>query len=302
MGRSDLVFGIGTSLSGAFGPPVPPEKNIVLCNVGEYDVNLYHKISHAVIGDAKLVLRQLIDEVKTQTNGAGLKSNKKLADEIAKEKQLQMKEWLPKLLSNEKPINPYRVIWDMMQTFDRTNTIITHEAGSPREQLTAIWESLVPRSYLGWGHTTNLGFSWGAAMAAKLMWPEKLSVSWIGDAAMGHNAMEMETAFREKLPILTIVSNNSGYAVYGPKETSNLGALEPKMVSPSSEISYATVAEGLGWYAERVDEPDEIIPAFKRSIKKVNAGRPAMVEVITSFEPARVSASIPEGYWTGKLS
>ncbi|MFX0093622.1 MAG: thiamine pyrophosphate-dependent enzyme, partial [Candidatus Hodarchaeota archaeon] len=181
-----------------------------------------------------------------------------VSEEIAKEKELQLKEWLPKLTSNEKPINPYRVIWDMMHTFDRENLVITHESGNPREQLTAIWESIVPGSYMGWGHTTNLGFSWGAAMAAKIMWPEKLCVNWVGDAAMGHNAIEVETALRERLPILTVVSNNSGYAIYGPKERSGL----PKtleVVSPSAAISYAIVAEGLGCYGERVEEPDEVI-------------------------------------------
>lgn len=300
MGRADLVFGIGTSLSGSFGPPVPPGKAIVLCNIGEYDVNLFHKVKHVVIGDAKLVLRQLVEEVKKQTNGRGRPRNLELENEIAREKELQLKTWLPKLTSNEKPINPYRVIWDMMHTFDRNNLIITHESGNPREQLTAFWESILPRSYLGWGQTTNLGFSWGAMMAAKLMYPEKLCVNWLGDAAMGHNAEDIETALREKLPILAIVSNNSGYAIYGSKEKTSL----PKgldVVSPSSVISYAVMAEGLGCYGERVEDPDEIIPALRRGIKEVKAGKPALIEVITSFETATVSNRIPAGNQPGRV-
>jgi thiamine pyrophosphate-dependent acetolactate synthase large subunit-like protein len=300
MGRADLVFGIGTSLSGAHGTPIPLGKKIVLCNIGEYDVNMYQRANHAVIGDAKLVLRQLIEEVKKQTNGAGVKRNEELEKEIAREKGLQLKEWLPKLTSNKKPINPYRVIWDMMHTFDRRNLAITHESGSPREQLGAIWESLLPRSFLGWGHTTNLGFSWGAAMAAKLMWPEKLSVNWVGDAAMGHNAMDLETSLREKLPILTVLSNNSGYATYGPRGRSRLPPAV-RMVSPSNVISYAAVAEGLGCYSERIEEPDEVIPALKRGITEVNAGRPALIEVITDWESTRISYQIPNEYQPGKL-
>jgi acetolactate synthase-1/2/3 large subunit len=299
MRRADLIFGIGTSLSGSFGPPVPPGKTIILNNIGEYDVNLFHRVNHAVLGDAKLVLSQLIEEVKKQTNDKGLKRNYILEEEIAKEKALQLKAWLPKLTSNEKPINPYRVVWDMMHTFDRNNLIFTHEAGGPREQATAIWESIVPRSYLGWGYNTNLGFSWGVVMAAKLMWPEKLCVNWIGDAAMGHNMSDMETARRENLPILTVVSNNSGYAIYGPREKSWIPK-NVKAVLPSSDISYATVAEGLGWYGERVEEPDDIIPALNRGIRAVNTGKPALIEVITSFEIERISPSIPAKYQPGK--
>jgi thiamine pyrophosphate-dependent acetolactate synthase large subunit-like protein len=298
MRRADLVFGVGTSLSEAHGTPIPPGTKIVVCNIGEYDVNLYHRAHHVVIGDAKLVLRQLMAEVKRQTNGAGVRRNEALEAEIAREKALQLQEWLPKLTSNAKPINPYRVIWDMMQTFDRTKLAITHESGSPREQLSAIWEALLPRSFLGWGHTTNLGFSWGAAMAAKLMWPDRLSVNWVGDAAMGHNAMDLETAFREHLPILTVVSNNSGYAVYGPRGRSRLPPAV-RMVSPSSAISYAAVAEGLGCYSERIDEPDEVIPALKRGIHEVNAGRPALLEVITDWEASRIGYPIPTDYHPG---
>lgn len=301
MGRADLVFGVGTSMSGSFGAPVPPGKTIVICNIGEYDVNLFHRAKYAVIGDAKLVLRQLIEEVKKQTGGEGRKRNGELENDIAREKELQFKQWEPKLTSNDKPINPYRVIWDMMHTFDRKNLVITHESGNPREQLTAIWQALVPRSYLGWGYTTNLGFSWGAAMAAKLTWPKKLCVNWLGDAAMGHNAEEIETSLREKLPILSVVSNNSGYAVYSSRGRSQLQDIDMKVVSPSSVISYAKMAEGLGAYAERVEEPDEIIPALKRGIKENNAGRPALIEVITSKETERISTTIPPGYQPGKL-
>ncbi len=130
MGRADLVFGIGTSLSEAHGTPVPPGAKIVLCNIGEYDVNLYRRAHHVVIGDAKLVLRQLAAEVQRQTGGAGVRRNEALEAEIAQEKALQLEAWLPKLTSTAKPINPYRVIWDMMHTFDRKNLAIPTSPGA----------------------------------------------------------------------------------------------------------------------------------------------------------------------------
>jgi acetolactate synthase-1/2/3 large subunit len=133
-------------------------------------------------------------------------------------------------------------------------------------------------------------------MAAKLMWPEKLCVNWVGDAAMGHNAIEMETALRENLPILTVVSNNSGYAVYSNRERSVLKSIEGNVVSSSSDISYAVMAESLGCYGERIEEPDEIIPALKRGIQKVNSGKPALIEVITELEVERISTRIPQSY------
>jgi thiamine pyrophosphate-dependent acetolactate synthase large subunit-like protein len=61
------------------------------------------------------------------------------------------------------------------------------------------------------------------------------------------------------------------------------------------------MAEGLGCYGERVEEPDEVIPALKRGIKEVNAGRPALIEVITDWESTRISYQIPNEYQPGKL-
>ena len=92
---------------------------------------------------------------------------------------------MPKLTSNEFPINPYRVVWELNDVVDKENTIITHDSGSPRDQLTPFWESTAPLSYIGWGKTTQLGYGLGLAMGAKLAHPEKLCINVWGDAAIG---------------------------------------------------------------------------------------------------------------------
>src|ERR1041384_4110200 len=75
------------------------------------------------------------------------------------------------------PISPYRVIWDLMHNVDLANTIITHDAGSPRDQISPFWEPVAPLSYIGWGKTTQLGYGLGLAMGAKLAHPEKLCIN-----------------------------------------------------------------------------------------------------------------------------
>ena len=79
-----------------------------------------------------------------------------------------MAQWKPLLNSNEAPISPYRVIWELMAGTDPKNTIITHDAGSPRDQISPFWVSTEPMSYIGWGKTTQLGMGLGLAMGAKL--------------------------------------------------------------------------------------------------------------------------------------
>src|SRR5205823_3170068 len=78
------------------------------------------------------------------------------------------------------------------------NTIITHDAGSPRDQLSPFWASTEPLTYIGWGKTTQLGYGLGLAMGAKLARPDKLCINVWGDAAIGFTGMDFETAVRER--------------------------------------------------------------------------------------------------------
>src|SRR6202023_410264 len=95
-----------------------------------------------------------------------------------------------------------------LHTVDVKNTIITHDAGSPRDQISPFWVSETPLSYLGWGKTTQLGYGLGLTLGAKLARPDKLCVNFWGDSAIGHTGTDLEPAVRESLPILSIVLNN----------------------------------------------------------------------------------------------
>ncbi len=122
---------------------------------------------------------------------------------------------MPRLQSDAAPLSPYRIVWELMQAADRTRTVVTHDAGHPRDQIVPFYETLVPRGYLGWGKSTQLGTGLGLAMGAKLARPDWLSVNIMGDAAFGMVGMDFETAVRARLPILTIVMNNGLMGGYG---------------------------------------------------------------------------------------
>ena len=187
---------------------------------------------------------------------------------------------MPKLTSNEVPINPYRVIWDLMNTVDRTKTMVTHDSGNPRDQMLPFYQSIIPHGYIGWGKSTQLGFGLGLIMGAKLAAPQNLAVNIMGDAAFGMAGMDFETAARERIPILTIILNNSAlgnYKSYMPVSTERYG-------TPYLSGDYTKVAEGLGGYSERVEDPAEIIPAINRAQKEMEAEKPALLEIITREE------------------
>jgi acetolactate synthase-1/2/3 large subunit len=282
--QADVVFGIGCSFTTTiFGAPIPRGKLIVHLTNHEGDINKDVVAQVPIVGDARLALRQLIDETKRQSQP----QPKSPAAEIAAMKKAWLAEWEPLLSSSEVPLNPYRVIRDLMNVVDRNNTIITHDSGTPRDQLAPFWETLAPRGFLGWGKSTQLGSSLGFAMGAKLAFPNKLVIHFLGDTALGMCGMDLETAVRERIPILTVLVNNSlmgGYERHIPLASE-------KYRSRYLSGDYAKMAEAFGVSVERVMQPSEIVPALQRGIRTTGygaqdpaAGRPALVEFITREE------------------
>ena len=270
MREADVVFGIGCSFTDtAYGLTLPEEgKTIVHSTLDPTDIDKDVSSAYSLIGDARLTLEALNDAVESRVDGDSRGRLDDVVSEIESVKGEWLDQWRPKLTSDETPINPYRVIHELTRVTDPENTIITHDAGNPRDFLAPFWESTEPLSYIGWGKTTQLGYGLGLIMGAKLLHPEKLCINLWGDGAIGMTGLDFETAVREDLPILSIHLNNYEMASY---ETPFSG-------------DFATVAEGLGGYGERVEDPDEVAPAIERGIEQTEQGTAALLEIITSKE------------------
>ena len=277
--NSDVIFGIGCSFTSTnFGVTMPKGKTIVHSTLDPMDLNKNQVSQYALVGDAALTLDALIAEMKAQ--GQTPPNTSAVEKEIADMKAAWMAEWMPKLTCPNAPLNPYRVLWDLNNTVDRPNTIITHDAGSPRDQISPFWESITPLSYIGWGKTTQLGYGLGLAMGAKLACPDKLCINVWGDAAIGFTGMDFETAVRERIPILSILLNNFSMAI----ELKVMPVSTEKYRSTDISGDYAAMARAFGGYGERVTAPEDIIPAIKRGVEQTENGIPALLEFITSKE------------------
>jgi len=277
MACADLVFAIGSSLTRTpFGPGVPPGKIIIHSTNEAHDINKEYRVDHAMVGDAALVLDALIAEIGRQKAGGGANALASLKEEIATAKKAWLAEWAKHLDSEEVPINQYRVIRDLMRTVDRDNVIITHDSGSPREQLVPFWEPTRPGSYIGWGKSTQLGYGLGLIMGAKLAAGDKLCVNIMGDAAIGMTGMDIETAARNRIAILTIVFNNGVMAAERdvlPLSSKKYGAL-------TVSGNYAKVAEGLNVASMRIAKPGDIVPAIKDAVRVTETGAPFLLEIM----------------------
>jgi acetolactate synthase I/II/III large subunit len=277
MGRADLILAIGSSLTVTnFGPAVPPGKTIIHSSNDPSDINKEYRADHALVGDAALVIDALITELSRRKSGDRHNALAALKADIAAGKKAWLDEWSKQLSSDEVPINQYRVIRDLMRTLDRDNVIITHDSGSPREQLLPFWETTVPGSYMGWGKSTQLGYGLGITMGAKLAAPKKLCVNVMGDAAIGMTGMDIETAARNCIAILTVVFNNGVMAA----ERDVLKLSTKKYGALTVSGNYAKVAEGLNVASTRVEKPAAIVPAIKDAVAVTETGAPFLLEFV----------------------
>jgi acetolactate synthase-1/2/3 large subunit len=277
--RADVIFGIGCSfLQTSFGVRMPEGKRVIHATLNPADFNSGVECEIALAGDAKLVLAALIEAVRTHISEPRPVGS--VAGEIAEAEREWMRDWLPLLECEEAPLSPYRVLWELQKTVDVANTIITHDAGSPRDQLTPFWKCVTPHSYIGWGKSTQLGYGLGLAMGAKLACPDKLCINVWGDAAIGFTGMDFETAAREKLPILSILLNNSAMAI----ELDVMPEATDRYRATDISGDYAALARALGGYGERIERPDDIAAAIRRGIAATEEGRPALLEFITARE------------------
>ena len=276
--NADVIFGIGCSFfATGFGIQFPKGKTVIHSTLDPLDLDNTVEVTQPLVGDAKLTLAALIPEIRALVGDGGRGRADGIAAEIVSIRDEWITDWQPRLDDDSAPLSPYRVIRDLHATVDVDNTIITHDAGSPRDQLSPFWTTDVPLSYIGWGKTTQLGYGLGLAMGAKLARPDKLCINVWGDAAIGFTGMDFETAVRENIPILSILFNNFSMAI----ELPIMQVAREKYGSTDISGNYADMAKAFGGYGERVERPEDIIPAIERGIQKTQEGTAVLLEFIT---------------------
>ena len=282
--ESDVLFAVGSSMTRTgYGQAVPDGKTIIHNVLSVEDINKDFDVHIALPGDAKATLSAMIDEVRSQIGHAGRAGQTDTAAEISKIKDEWMETWMPVLTDDTEPINPYRVIWEMNQTLDLENSIVTHDAGAPRDMLVPFFLATTPHSYIGWGKSTHLGYGIPLMIGAKIAMPDKFCLNFMGDGAFGMSGLDIETAVRSGNPITTIVLNNGGMATY--PDFSPIARTTYDVSHMYGD--YAKITEGMGAVGITVTKPAELSNALKKA-QELNAnGQTVLLDIHTRAEDKR---------------
>ena len=278
--QSDVVLTIGAGFrqQGTRGfSPLPAGKKIIQVDVDPSEFNKSYMVDLALLGDAKLVLQDLLAALGPKPRNNFWGGAEALKKEIAGLRKATREGWMADLTSDAVPINPHRVIWELMHALDPAKSLMLHDSGSPRGLICYHWESPAPKTFMAFGNQSCMGWSIGAAIGAKLGAPDKQVVALVGDGSFGMTGMEINTAVRNNIKVAYVVLNNGGFDLTRVQASK---AFNKPPDFPWMQLSgdIAKVAEGLGAHTETVKEPGAIKGALQRAFA---AKEPAVVEIYT---------------------
>ncbi len=276
--EADVVLAVG----GKFGDldfwGKPPgwgeldEQKLIQIDIDPSMIALNRPVDLAITGDAKSTLKNLLKEV------TAIQPEKKGIRENLTEDRAAQNAWLndfKKLSESDQiPIHPLALVQKIRDFFPR-NAVSVVDGGN-----IAIWAVYLnriykPRTLLWASDSGHLGTGLPYAIGAKLANPSAPVYCLSGDGALMFNIQELETAARLKVPVIIIVANDRAYGMIKAGQKAVCGSRYYGV--DFLDARYDRIAEAMGCYGERVEEPDEIESALQRAVA---SGKPAVIDVI----------------------
>ncbi len=278
----DVLFAVGASLtSSPYAQRVGSSKFLIHSVIDQDEINKDTSADIGLVGDARITLNAVIDSVR------GLIGNENRERGTRKRVQESKASWMAKwrsyLTNDDSPLSPYRVIHEMNENLDSENSIVTHDAGAPRDQIVPFYEATTPHSYIGWGKSTHLGFSIPLMIGAKMGMPDRMCVNLMGDGAFGMSGLDIETSARAQIPITTIVLNNGIMATY----PGGFPVAREKFGVSHMQGDYAGLAIAMGAEGIRVTTTKDMAPALQSATRLNKEGKTVLIDVHTRAENSR---------------
>ena len=286
---SDVLLALGSSLTRTpYGQKIPTGKTLIHNTLNADDINKDEAVDIALVGDTRLTLQALIAAVGARLQGDRGAAREALEVDVAALRADWLADWHPALHGEQTPLSYYRVIQALDSCLDLENSIVTHDAGAPRDCMVPFYTASVPHSYIGWGKTTHLGFGIPLMIGAKIAAPEKFCLNLMGDGAFGMSGSDIETAVRCGAAITTVLLNNSAMATYsGPTQGTIGQAARERFGVSTMQGDYAKIAEGMGAVGLRVSHAEELAPALAEAQRLNKAGKTVLIDVLANVEDRR---------------
>jgi thiamine pyrophosphate-dependent acetolactate synthase large subunit-like protein len=270
--EADVLLVIGTRINYVISQLGPPrfrsDARLIQVDADASEIGHNRPADVGIVGDARAVLRQLVagadGRVDARRFGPWLQYLRDV--EAAKRRNAELA-----MSTEQVPIHPLRLCKEVRDFLDR-DAILCVDGQEILNYGRQSIPTFVPRHRLNSGPFGTMGVGLPFGIGAKVAKPDTQVLVLHGDGSFGMNAMELDTAARFSIPVLTVISLNGGWTG------------DPQRTKPGRDLGYTSfhkMAQALGCYGEQVEEPSEIRPALERAAA---SGCPAVVNVVTDWQ------------------
>jgi acetolactate synthase-1/2/3 large subunit len=271
--EADLVIVVGSKLGASDTARENPvlldaeRQRFVQVDIEPRNASWTFPAEHVLIGDAAVALGQL--RAALPHDGGRLNEG---AARTAHYRREHGYFDTPAYASTSVPILPQRVIGALRNALP-ADSIVTCDAGENRILMTHFYQTRSAGGFMQAAGAGPMGFAMPAALAAKLVHPERVVVAVCGDGGFGMTMNAMMTAIEQNIPIITVVLNNSalGWVLHGGGP----------FAAEFNDFDHAAIARSMGCHGIRVTEPSQLEAAIAEAIA---CGRPTVIDTVTSLE------------------
>jgi len=283
---ADVVLAVGTRL-GHFTTfydhrYIPQQAKIIQVEVDEKELGRHYALEVGILGDAKAVLSGVLQAMGRKPR------NEARWEKVQTWRQQRQARLTAVSQSDALPLKPQRVYRELRQVLPR-RTIVTLDAGAAASHAYNQLDFYEPRTFITPGDLGCVGAGFPSALGAKLARPDRPVVCLCGDGGFLMTSQDLETAVRERIPVITVVMTNNcwGSEKAYQKYFFNERYVGSDFTNPRFD-EYARLFGALGLRAEK---PEELRPALERALA---AALPTVLEIPVDPEelpfPARSDA------------
>jgi acetolactate synthase I/II/III large subunit len=261
LGRADVVLALGVDWDFRLGfgrRGFAEDVTVIQVDVDGVHIGRNRPVDVGIVGDPGRVIEQLLDA------GLGSVEEPHWTGEVRAEEQRLLNEAKAGMESDAAPIHPQRFAREIRDFLDQ-DAIVVGDGGDIVGITASVIQARHPGHWLDPGPFGTLGVGPGFAIAAKLAKPDKQVLIVYGDGSFGLNAMEFESAIRQKIPFVGIIGNDGAWGQIKVAQEALYGAGNAPASELDPEAPYHRMVEGLGGYGEKVTSPDQIGPALRRA-------------------------------------
>jgi acetolactate synthase-1/2/3 large subunit len=283
LGEADVVLVLGSKLSPsdtawANGKLLDPTRqSFIQVDVEPRNASWTFPAEQVVLGDAAQVIAALTEAVQPRANGRQDAAIQRVAGHRKTHGYFDA----PSYSDDDKPILPQRVIGELMQNLP-DDAIVTCDAGENRILMTHFYQTKMAGGFLQAAGSGPMGFAIPAALAAKLVHPDRAVVAVCGDGGFAMTMNGMMTAIEQDIPIVTVVFNNNalGWVLHGGGP----------FAAEFNDFDHAAIARAMGCRGERIEDAARLGPAIKEAVA---ARQPTVLDVRTSLKTSFADVTSP---------